>query len=446
MLASRTNEAMRFAMLLTQLDDGVNTDRASLRRAGVQRIRSIRSGQEALRIIQAGQTDDAPFGIDFIVCSGDLPDMGMEDFIRSLAAMDTGKSGKLPPVLAIISGDDAAISRLLAGGVRAVLPRPYSVAELEAALAKMQEQSLTDAPATCLARPEESVSSSAGFHLSAPEMLFSAKAKKAGEQLKAAKSADPVKASTTAPKKQATAASTVVAAKFEPTVVPGLSQRPEQTKKADQQPDNSPEQINQLLYTRTGLSLLRQGKLASAQDFLRRALRFDPLDLEAAMGLARLHKQNGNADRAARWLHRAGMIYVRAGQHERAESIFSALPAKWRGDHYMIEAQNLLQDEDFDEACEAFMEISTRKKKPPIHEVLGRACQFTDSPEYFLYEMCAALERNGYASTARKLEKRMFSDRHVEVQPCGFLSRFPKLQEVVTVARFTMKVWRASEV
>ncbi len=423
----------RFAMLLSLLDDEINIDRAALKQAGAYRLRSIRSGQEALRIVKAALSGAPAFQLDFIVCSEDLPDMGVHAFLRELSAIAATSAGPLPPVL-FIAPDNQSLNLALAHGASAALVRPYSANELGAAVARLQNLAaaasgrVAEQPEP--ARPANDMPKSGAA--SAVDMLFSAQAKKAGEQLQQ--------------KQRLEAQNTVSVTRQAPGLPPKSAEAatPVAAASGANKSSTVADAVNPLLYSRTGLGLLRQGKLASAQDFLVKALRFDPLDLEAALGLARLHRENGDEERMHRWMHKAGMICLHGGQPERARAVFAKLPAKWQGDHYMIEAQNLLQDEDFDQACEAFMQLSAQNGKRP-HELLGRACQFTSAPEYYIYEMCLALERNGHESTARQLEKRMLGGSDsVEVRPYGFLDHFPRLQEVVTIARFTMRVWRAA--
>lgn len=202
---------------------------------------------------------------------------------------------------------------------------------------------------------------------------------------------------------------------------------------------------NKLLWTRAGLNMLRQGKTERARELLSGALAYDPLDIEAAMGLSRLCRQSGDVEKSHRWMHRAGHICLSTRQTERAEAIFSRLPEKWRGDHEMIEAQELLQEGDFDAACVAFINICASRKELPLHRLLGRACQFTATPDECMRELIAALVRSGYESTARTLAARMLADEDDrELEPGGILSVFPRLQEAWAVARFTAQALGAS--
>jgi CheY-like chemotaxis protein len=385
----------RFVLLLSSLDDEINIDRSALRRIGGLRPRSIRSGSEALRLVRAGQSGTSAFKIDFIVCAEDMPDMRADAFMRSLAVLAAESAHPVPPVM-FMAADSRAGRRALANGAAVVLNRPYSTSELAAGVERLRSGQV---PGLFPVR---------SGHLQPGLPDFRCK----GEFLPEGK----------VPEKENGAG-----------------------KKALERlaPE---EKISKLAYGRTGLNLLRQGKLASAEKFLRQALECDPLDLDSALGLACLHKREGEPEQEQRWLHRAGMICLESGNAERASSIFAGLPEKWRGDPYIVEAQTLLLEENFDAACEAFMLACAKTKNSSLHLLLGRACQFTDDPEYFLQEMRAALERCGYADIARKLGRRLLDDNIPEERrPEGFLASFPLLREIVTVASFTLKTWREGE-
>lgn len=368
-LWQKQNAAPRFALLLTNLADGINIDRSSLRQAGLTHLHSLSSGKKALEIIRSQAGENPALAVDFIICAGDLDDMTSADFMRAFA----GTGSALPVML--ISSNEEELAEALARGATAALRRPYSMNELSCAIESIRS-------------PKRQKTS-----LAAPAM--------AQAQAKRLSSADIPKDAPVAPSK--------------------------------------------ILWTRAGLSHLKQGKLDSAQELLTGALEYDPLDLEAAMGLSRLFQQRGDQQKSQRWLHRAGCICLSTRQTERAEMIFSRLPEKWQGDHELIEAQELLQEENFDAACEAFMHICTTRANMPLHRLLGRACQFTAAPAESMRELCAALMRSGYESTARSLAARMLKDEDErEWEPGGFLSAFPRLQEVWAVARFTAYALRAA--
>ncbi|MCL1889789.1 MAG: hypothetical protein FWF99_04720 [Desulfovibrionaceae bacterium] len=358
-----------FVLFLTDLADEMNADRAALRRVGIQRQRSIRSGTEALRIIQAARVPDAPLVLDFIVCAESVPDMSLEDFLRAL--QDLPGDGPMPPVLCL-AADVRSARQGQDWGAAVVLSRPYSAKALAASLEEIR---------------------------SAPRVRRKVKAP-------AAPLSTPL--------------------------------------------GNSPEaEPNPLLYGRAGLNLLRRGRTEQAREYLLQALRHDPVNLEAALGLAELCRRTGEEELSRRWAHRAGLICLESGQRDRAEMIFSRQPAHWRGDPHFLEARALLEEEDFDGACDLFLRLNGRQEGMPPHAVFGRACQFTSSPDYCMRGLCAALEERGCAGSARKLGRRLLTeedwDREGEAAD-GFLAGFPKLQEVLAVMRFTMNAWRTGEI
>lgn len=393
----------RYTLLLTRLGDGINIDRGALRQAGLSRLHSVSSGERALQIIRE-QAGPAPsVSVDLIVCTGELEDMSLAAFMRRLTAL-----GTMLPVLLITPGK-SEIARALSLGASAVLSRPYTVNELCRAVESLRasyfasdvqyESPKTDIPSVA-GRPSGSVSNLALDAKANRSITASTSSKETKEEIHLASGQEGSKAESTP---------------------------------------------NKLLWTRTGLGLLREGKFEQARELLLGALDYDPLDLEAALGLSRLCQQQGEDNQAHRWVHRAALICQNTRQYERAEILFSRLPEKWQGDHEMIEAQELLLEGNYDAACEAFIDLCTSRKGMVLHRLLGRACQFTHAPEECMYELISALERNGYESTAQMLEARMLGDCEPREQACdGFLSHFPRLQEVVAVARFTAQAFRAS--
>ncbi|MCL1915572.1 MAG: hypothetical protein FWG17_02515 [Desulfovibrionaceae bacterium] len=360
-----------FVLFLTDLADEMNADRAALRRVGIQRQRSIRSGMEALRIIQDARAPDAPLVLDFIVCAESVSDMSLEDFLRAL--QDLPGDGPIPPVLCLAT-DARSASQRQDWGAAVVLSRPYSTKVLAVSLEKIR---------------------------SAPRVRRKVKAP---------------------------------AAPFYPP--PALDKSPE----ADSHP---------LLYGRAGLNLLRRGRTEQAREYLLLALKHDPMDSEAALGLAELCRLTGEEELSRRWTHRAGLICLEGGQRDRAELIFSRQPVHWQGDPHFLEARALLEEEDFDGACDLFLRLNDRQEGRPPHAVFSRACQFTSSPDYCMRGLCAALEERGYAGSARKLGRRLLTEEDLDWEgeaADGFWAAFPRLQEVLAVMRFTMNAWRTGEV
>lgn len=404
----QANTAPKFALLLTSLDDGINIDRAALRQAGVTRLHSLDSGERALDIIrgQAGEKPD--LAVDFVICTGDLSDMGLSDFLRRLEADCSGF-----PIM-VISGKKDEVPMALSQGAAAALGRPYSMNELTRAVEIMRSRPV---PLTVTQQNAPNIFTAAA---GAPRARVIPSTQDTSRL-----SAEPV------------AQPPLVESVAHPTS--GYSKKVAPA--AQEYVGSVP---NKVLWTRKGLSLLKQGQPEAARKFLTGALDYDPLDIEAAMALSRLYQQDEDDERSHRWLHRAAVICLNTRQYERAEMLFSLLPEKWQGDHEMIEAQELLLEGNYDAACEAFINICTSRKDVMLHRLLGRACQFTHSPEDCIYELLSAMERNGYESTARMLETRLLGGRDSEnLEAAGLLVNFPRLQEVVAVARFTAQAFRA---
>ncbi|MDR2826254.1 MAG: hypothetical protein LBV76_05610 [Deltaproteobacteria bacterium] len=493
------------ALLLSDLDDSVSLERTSLRRAGVSRVRSLREGCKALEFLEqqcnleegnktafAGQEH-----VDVVVCTDQLSDMSAGTFLRAFASLRNkveqqyeAKLELLPPVL-VISPNMLIQEDFLAQGAEGVLARPYTISSLARSI-----QDLRSAGAYTSSR------------FASADSFFSKLQKKAQQKLeKEIKTrepqisifASPLLAQIEADEKVGAGADLQTAdlwAREHPELAPlaersALSERPElgieRTLKAvadltsdilnrqDQkkrqaalpavassrnqpspavikQPlaqDMTHEEENPLLFTRAGLKLMREGKSAGAEHLLRKALQYDNVDIEAALGLASICKKNGDTQGERRWINRAALISRETRQNERADMLFAHLPKDMAANPYLAEAGSLLLEEAYDEAAEAFVEAANHHKENnleehPLYAMVARACQFTECPEHTLSELCAAYSRIGRPHIASNLYRRLLNETQESTGyvPESFLARFPKLYEVVEVARFAMQSWR----
>jgi tetratricopeptide (TPR) repeat protein len=203
---------------------------------------------------------------------------------------------------------------------------------------------------------------------------------------------------------------------------------------------------NPLLVTRAGLKLLREGNLPEAERLLRKGLQYDRTDLEAALGLAGICRKGGDMEGENRWLNRAVVICRKTGQYERAEMLLAGLPEESGANPYLAEARNLLVEEAYDEAAEAFIEAANYQTGQPLYALIARTCQFTDCPSLTLAELCAAYSRIGRGHIAGNLYRRLLSKSEERETPAAesFWARFPRLCEMAEVARYTMQAWRGA--
>ncbi|MDR1242037.1 MAG: hypothetical protein LBM00_04520 [Deltaproteobacteria bacterium] len=489
-------------LLISNLDDSVSLERSALRQAGIARVRSLHSGRKALELIEqqclAGENVQAPDGqtrIDALVCTVQLGDMDAGTFLRAVAALrgntlreyadrfraDAG--GDIFPPILVISPNVLVQEDFLAQGAGAVLARPYSVSALARTISALcgagsgarqrfmaggsffagrrQEAQRKLDRAIKSREPQISVFASpllsqieaeerAGTAGGSGQRLYPEEAEQVPERPEY-----PELGIELALKNVAALASGMLTRQGEdPGAVPPLPEiaalpaPPAQGRGSRARLDNATKDAeeNPLLFTRTGLKLLREGKLSGAERLLRKGLRYDRADLEAALGLAGLCRKRGDAAGENRWLNRAVIICRKTRQDERAEMLLARLPEELRANPHLAEARNLLEEEAYDEAAEAFIEAACHQAEQPLYALIARACQFTDCPSRTLAELCAAYSRIGRGHIAGNLYQRLLSKAEEREAPAteSFWTRFPRLCEMVEVARYTMQAWRGA--
>lgn len=452
-------------LLLTSMSDSLSVDRSALKQAGVNNIRKLSSGRQVLELLGACVSSTAsscgnaalkpvavfkPNCIEYIVCTEMLSDMSWQDFLQGIRSL----GATAPAVLLISSANDAqSEGKAIAAGAAVVLARPYTLNTLMAAISQITSarRPLSGTVPSSISIAEQQADS-AQHKLSAPEnavaagMNFARRQQEAGAKLQAAQTA-----STRAAKLSETSARKAGA--FAPASAdnkPGQSSTVSIAERANKQQVEtpaaiSPSELSPLLYSGTGIRLMRAGQLDEAEELLRMAVGYDALDLEACLALAKVRQQQEDEEGMFRWMHRAGMICLSTGQQDRASIIFSRLPESLRnGDHHMIETQNLLEEEAYMEACDSLLELCASQPRTPMHTMLARVCQFTSSPEKHLHYLCAALESKGLNSTASRIRHRLLDEEpEPAYHPSGWLARYPKLHELVAVARFTVQAWKS---
>ncbi|WP_035066398.1 tetratricopeptide repeat protein [Nitratidesulfovibrio termitidis] len=188
-----------------------------------------------------------------------------------------------------------------------------------------------------------------------------------------------------------------------------------------------------------------------------RTLRYNALHAEACLGLSDAWRGKGDMDKSREFRNRAGEIYARARQWRRAQNIFAELLADSPPDTpnpLLAEAARLLRDGRIDDAAAALLAGRELTPGAPLHEHVARACQFTNAPERTAAAVCRALS-SADPELGSQLHRRMLGrfgtalridvDGHEE--PAGLLDRLlggTVLHDVVTVARHTLKMWRAA--
>lgn len=397
------------ALLLAEDESLVSVDRAVLRRLGVTRVRFLSCGQYALHVLKSLGQEFPP--LDMIICHERLADMTGFAFLQSLRQDSALRD--LPMVLLAGNRESTLARNALAFGGCALLARPYTQ---DGALAALRQalSSRGSLPAlAALAAPAETATQSTPAE--AAQAAFSAQ--------DAVASALPIPAATG--KKIHSPGSDTT-----------LDLAAERSSQADSRAE---------LFFRHGLKAMREEDLTGAEKALKRAFALDPLHAEACLALSKVNKNLGLEKESQAWLCRSGVACLRRHEPGRAHDIFSRLPRVKDGVNPLLpEATRLLQEGEAKAAAFAFLEAQTLEPERPLHSLIGRASLFTDAPEEAMRSLCRALAREGYESTARNLQHRLFSDMPLkkEAQSSPFWDRFPVLRDIVSVASFTFSAWK----
>lgn len=398
------------ALLLAEDESLVSVDRAVLRRLGVTRVRFLSRGQDALRVLKSLGQEFPP--LDMIICHERLADMTGFAFLQSLRQDSALRD--LPMVLLAGNRESALARNALAFGGCALLARPYTQNAALAALRHAQSskgvtaslppvqtvsaETVTRRVSAEAAQPASSVSGFVENILPVPV---------------------PVEKKTHGPGSEAT-----------------LELAAER---------GSHDGSRAELFFRHGLKAMRDEDLAGAEKALKRAFALDPLHAEACLALSKVNKNLGLEKESQVWLCRSGVACLRRHEPGRAHDIFSRLPRVKDGANPLLpEATRLLQEGEAKAAAFAFLEAQTLEPERPLHSLIGRASLFTDAPEEAMRSLCRALAREGYESTARSLQHRLFSDMPLReaARSSQFWDRFPVLRDIVSVASFTFSAWK----
>ena len=396
------------ALLLAEDESLVSVDRAVLRRLGVTRVRFLSRGRDALHVLKSLGQEFPP--LDMIICHERLADMTGFAFLQSLRQDSALRD--LPMLLLAGNRESALARNALAFGGCALLARPYTQDEALAALRQAQ--------------------SSKGVAASLP--LVQTVPVETATRRVPAKVAQQV---FSVPEFVENGLPVPVEKK---THSPGFDTTFELAAERSSQDGSRAE-----LFFRHGLKAMREEDLAGAEKALKRAFALDPCHAEACLALSKVNKNMGLEKESQTWLCRSGVACLRRHEPGRAHDIFSRLPRVKDGANPLLpEATRLLQEGEAKAAAFAFLEAQTLEPERPLHSLIGRASLFTDAPEEAMRSLCRALAREGYESTARNLQHRLFSDMPLkkEAQSSPFWDRFPVLRDIVSVASFTFSAWK----
>lgn len=193
-----------------------------------------------------------------------------------------------------------------------------------------------------------------------------------------------------------------------------------------------------------GSALVQSKNFTQARQCYTQILLRQPDNAKAHLALANLYKKDNSELLAQKHTLLAAATYLRLRQPERAAHVAEGLPKSMRqGNLFAYEALFYLDDKDFRNAAHSFLEAASIEPERAIHEIIGRTCQFTASPEQNLQHTCTAFEKMGKSTLANTLRHRLLTHRQPEHrEPLTWLDNFPKLKEALSIATYTASVWR----
>lgn len=208
-----------------------------------------------------------------------------------------------------------------------------------------------------------------------------------------------------------------------------------------------------------GTAYLLREQWDAAISAFSRALRCNARHAEACLGLSDAWRAKGDMDKSHGFRRRAGEIYARARQWERARQVFAQLLAESPSgtpNPLLTEAARLLRENRIDDAVAALLAGHTLTPDAPLHEHVARACLFTNAPERTAASVCRALS-GAHPELGAQLHRRMSgrfgaprllaAGGHKDSP--GLLERLlggTVLHDILTVARHTLTMWRQTDI
>jgi CheY-like chemotaxis protein len=374
-----------FAALAVSASTGVlSLDKASLRSCGIRTVHTFSSGVQAAQWLDTESTRHSQThwaGVDVILCDDTLQDMSGLEFNAILSRHPLLQ--RIPVILLSASATRASVARALQSGCCGMLLRPYTMERFAAQMQRARTIMRRNTAAALL------------MHT--------------GEQTLDKKQFD-----------EALAAFTSV-----------LTARGE--------PDDE--------YFARGMEYLSEQRYDAALKAFGHAARINMLHAEALNGMARCWKAKGNTDNYLRCLKLAGEAHLRCERFREARAVFAELMqvSGTEANPMLQSAAALVREGRLSVAAGAFLHGSLLSPEIPLHESVARACQFTSCPQSAMEQICCAIETIAGPSRAEPLRKRLLAPA-----PQGHdsaprsESHFPRLEEIVAVARHTIRLYRQS--
>ncbi len=195
-----------------------------------------------------------------------------------------------------------------------------------------------------------------------------------------------------------------------------------------------------------GMAHLEARDYAAAIAAFNRAVRLNVLYAEAYMGLSHAWRGKGDQRKARKYMMMAGEAYARLEAFADARSVFSQLSQEWPDMPNLLlgTAGALVRQGNYRAAAMAYVEGYKLTPDADISTQVARACHFTDKPEEAAVALCRAMEKGGERDMAQRLYRRIIAIPERRPAPARkpLLAQFPMLNELVAVARYTMRAYK----
>lgn len=403
------------AFLLAEDESCLALDRKVLRRLGVVQTQFFASGRKALDHMHAAASAAAScaangpataFGVaDMLICNERLADMTGMRFLSHVRSMPV--MADIPALFLVGNGESATALAARATNSCAVLSRPYTLDQAEAALAFASRPEARHVP---LVLPPSFID------------RFGPRAMQNG----------------TRPEETKFLLRRPISQSPSPEISRPEISRPEISRKALQPPGE--------IALREGLAALGRGDAVTADKLLYGSYQVDPHNAEVCLALSKLSAFLHKEKEEFMWLCKAGVLCLKRGDKVRAAALLGRLPRGKAGQEPLLaEAGSALQEGEATAAALTFLEAHRLDPSKPLHALIGRTCMFTPAPEEHMRGLIQALSRVGHDATASKLHQRLLQPpKEDEERQYGFFDNFPLLHDIVSIASYTFKTWRTA--
>lgn len=374
-------------LVLAAREGEAATDRTELRRNGVRHVHIMQSGIEAARLLDLqSRNKEANTGrppVELVICDEQLADISGLEFLQIVRSHP--QLASLPVVLVGHSATREGVLEAIQAGCSGYVVRPYTP---EAFIKRVRQ------------------AQNVRICVELPEILQSGKE--------------------------------ALSRKCFTQAIDSFTEVIEEAKPSAEE-----------LYTTGNECLLHKDWNGAIASFSK-AVRLNTLYAEAYMGLATAWRAKGDSRKYQLYLKQAGEAFTRLEQFGEARKAFLQLRSVRpdASNPLFGVGASMIKLGKFEAAAKAFVEASKLSPENELHVYIARACHFTKNPEKAVVSLCESMERIGEIEQADKLYKRLVTlskKENMQEEPKTWLFRYPRLREIISVAKYTVDVYRGLE-